>query len=118
MLEKCLIGNYINPSKIEASNKPKTLQVLKTLQIPILPTASLTHKTENDMIPAFDAYQSLNKATLVFYTKIKELLNEHIIFDFDENTGCLVLHIYNFDTVYEYKIGKIYFYMSDNFILV
>jgi hypothetical protein len=109
MLEKCLVGNYINPTKIDASNKTKTstLNVLKTLQIPVLPTANLTlPKSENDTFPVLDSYQSLDRVTLVFYTKINQLYNEHIIFDIDEKTGYLIVDIYNFESVYEFKIGN------------
>ena len=110
MLEKCLVGNYINPTKIDASNKTKTLStlnVLKTLQIPILPTANLTAQNSgNESFPSLDSYQSLDRVTLVFYTKINQLQNEHVVLDFDEKSGYFVVDIYNFESVYEYKIGN------------
>ena len=112
MLEKCLVGNYVNPAKLVPLNKnalktSSTLQVLEKLQIPVLPAINLAlSNRDTEKAPTMDVYQCLNKTTFVFYTKIIHIHNEFIIIYRDEKTNYLVIDIYDFDTVYEYKIGN------------
>jgi hypothetical protein len=102
MLEKCLVGNYIQPATT-ADLKPKNTK----LQIPIT-NLTLNHGENGDKykIPSLDTYQSLDKVTLVFYTKFSQLINDYVIIYRDERTDHLIIDIYLFDYVFEYKIGN------------
>lgn len=108
MLEKCVVGNYINPKKESASatagvgsakNENKNVNLKASTQF--------NSKIDPNKAPSLDSYQTIEKVVFVIYTRnLNEVFNEFVMIDKNTLLNQLILNIYLYDILYEYTIGK------------
>jgi len=115
MLEKCLVGNLVQPLSSDDTSLNDTNDLSAKLvtkkSLKLAKNASLEKEikpTLSKEIPVLDSYQTAESVSIVLYTKCKNLKDNCLTIDKsdEKNSNNIVLFVYTPNGVYKYALGK------------